>query len=158
MGLDIGGTLSKFAIFEPYAATSNESLNLITAYIKGHDTFGKTGQRNKDLIIESPACGGRVHFVTFETSRMEGALDLIKKGQMHVGIHSMYATGGGAHKYADMFRDHLGVDLLQNCTCVLSSSGTRWVVQILPARKGQTIKFRLSCSVYSGRCVSGSCV
>jgi type II pantothenate kinase len=131
MGLDIGGTLSKFAIFEPYAATSNESLNLITAYIKGHDTFGKTGQRNKDLIIESPACGGRVHFVTFETSRMEGALDLIKKGQMHVGIHSMYATGGGAHKYADMFRDHLGVDLLQTDELATVVRGLQFVVSQL---------------------------
>ena len=131
MGIDIGGTLSKFAIFEPYAITSNESLNLITTYIKAHDTFGKTGQRNKDLIIESPACGGRVHFVTFETSRMEGALDLIKKGKMHIGIRSMYATGGGAHKYADMFRDHLGVDLVQTDELSTVVRGLQFVVSQL---------------------------
>lgn len=131
MGLDIGGTLSKFAIFEPYATTSNKSLNTITAYIKANDTFGKTGHRNKDLIIESEACGGRVHFITFETSRMEGAIELIKKGGMHIGIRSMYATGGGAHKYADMFRSHLGVDLLKTDELVTVVRGLQFVVSQL---------------------------
>ena len=38
----------------------------------------------------------------------------------------MYATGGGAHKYADMFRDHLGVDLFEQTAVQLFVGFSSW--------------------------------
>jgi Fumble len=48
------------------------------------------------------SASGRLHFVTFETSRMEEALEFIKTKLLHArpGKQEMLvkATGGGAHK------------------------------------------------------------
>jgi len=126
LGLDIGGTLAKLCIFE-----MNEIPNARAEYIRANATFGETGIRNSDLTIQSAACGGKIYFVTFETRRMEGAIELIRSLDLHVGIQSMYATGGGAHKYAQMFRDGLGIELQQKDELETVVSGLRFVVSEL---------------------------
>ncbi|KAF9671576.1 hypothetical protein SADUNF_Sadunf12G0061800 [Salix dunnii] len=73
-----------------------------------------------------PILGGRLHFVKFETSKINECLDFISSKQLHRGgvdSHSWHsdissnvnavikATGGGAYKYADLFKERLGVSL-----------------------------------------------
>lgn len=62
--------------------------------------------------------GGRLHFVKFETSKVDLALDFIEQKQLHLhsqgGGHKagtlmrIKATGGGAYKFADAFKRRLG--------------------------------------------------
>ena len=131
MGLDIGGTLAKFAVFEPSEESSNQSLRSITEYIRSNETFGQTGIRNSDLTVHSAACGGTIFFITFETRRMEGAIKLIKQMRLNAGVQLMFATGGGAHKYADLFRDHLGIELRKCDELTTMIKGLRFVVSEL---------------------------
>ncbi|XP_028231516.1 pantothenate kinase 2-like [Glycine soja] len=71
-----------------------------------------------------PILGGRLHFVKFETSKINECLDFINSKQLHCGEgESRYsdattdsnaiikATGGGAHKFADLFKERLGLSL-----------------------------------------------
>ncbi|KAJ1699249.1 hypothetical protein LUZ63_007761 [Rhynchospora breviuscula] len=81
---------------------------------------GKNGNRRNYPIL-----GGRLHFVKFETSKLNECLDFISSKQLHRGgVDSpiwqgnpstdkivIKATGGGAFKYADIFRERLGVSL-----------------------------------------------
>ncbi|CAI7866066.1 unnamed protein product, partial [Closterium sp. NIES-54] len=73
--------------------------------------------------------GGRLHFVKFETSRIVECIEFIKSKRLHsfdilgmggdeeslwgYGASSprIKATGGGAFKYADLFKEKLGVVL-----------------------------------------------
>ncbi|MBA0806533.1 hypothetical protein Gohar_005984, partial [Gossypium harknessii] len=74
-----------------------------------------------------PVLGGRLHFVKFETSKLNECLDFISSKQLHRGgIDSQHwnseapanenavikkATGGGAYKFADLFKERLGVSI-----------------------------------------------
>ena len=68
------------------------------------DNFGETGRKEKRLSFESTALGGRFHFISFETSHMEGAIELIKAHGLNKHITKLYATGGGAQKFKDTFK------------------------------------------------------
>ncbi|KAI8462346.1 MAG: fumble-domain-containing protein [Monoraphidium minutum] len=60
---------------------------------------------------------GRIHFVKFETARIADCLDFIEAKGLHRCLgrdgfqHEMRvkATGGGAHRFADMFKERLGL-------------------------------------------------
>ena len=103
----------------------------VTQYIKANQTFGTTGIKNSELTIESTSCGGTIYFIVFETRKMEGAIELIQSLDLHIGIRSMYATGGGAHKYAQMFQERLGISLQQKDELRTVVSGLRFVVNEL---------------------------
>ena len=58
-------------------------------------------------------CAGNLHFVKFETSKIEQCLEFIQSKNLHHSPGSgqgtrphmrVQATGGGAFKYADMFQ------------------------------------------------------
>lgn len=63
--------------------------------------------------------GGKLHFVKFETCSMEQCLDFIEAKGLHRYWHSggnnglmrVKATGGGAYKFAEVFRQRLGLIL-----------------------------------------------
>ena len=64
-----------------------------------------------------PILGGRLHFVKFETSKVNDCLEFIQSKQLHRfdsketknGV--IKATGGGAFKFADLFKERLGVTI-----------------------------------------------
>ena len=64
-----------------------------------------------------PPKGGRIHFVKFETARIRDCLDFIEAKGLHRCLGRdgfrretrVKATGGGAHRFADMFRERLGL-------------------------------------------------
>ncbi|KAL1070127.1 hypothetical protein V6Z11_D11G001200 [Gossypium hirsutum] len=113
--LDIGGSLIKLVYFSRH---------------EGQSIDDKRKRTVKEISNGSrrsyPILGGRLHFVKFETSKLNECLDFISSKQLHNGrIDSHYwnseapnkenavikATGGGAYKFADLFKERLGVSI-----------------------------------------------
>eukprot|EP00121_Abeoforma_whisleri_P003792 Awhi_evm1s3414 len=57
---------------------------------------------------------GKIHFINFQTSRIGGAVEMIKRNQLCKRMKQLYATGGGANKYKDLFQNELGVEFIQH--------------------------------------------
>ncbi|XP_014217722.1 pantothenate kinase 4 [Copidosoma floridanum] len=73
--------------------------------------------------------GNRLHFVKFETRHIESCLDFVKANLVKVGTN-IKVTGGGAHKYAELIKCKLGVQvdkkdeiccLIQGCNFLLKN-------------------------------------
>ncbi|KAL3925195.1 MAG: hypothetical protein SGILL_000568 [Bacillariaceae sp.] len=67
--------------------------------------------RDHKLSFYSRELGGEFHFIRFETRRMRNAMDLIRYNNLHLNIHEMGATGGGAHKFAEVWERELGIQM-----------------------------------------------
>ncbi|KAK7291629.1 hypothetical protein RIF29_06933 [Crotalaria pallida] len=117
LALDIGGSLIKLVYFSRH---ENQSAN-DRRMRRVKDRLGlPIGNRRSYRIL-----GGRLHFVKFETSKINECLEFIHSKQLHCGggWESHYsdnvadrnaiikATGGGAYKFADLFKERLGVSL-----------------------------------------------
>ncbi|XP_038685957.1 pantothenate kinase 2-like isoform X1 [Tripterygium wilfordii] len=118
LALDIGGSLVKLVYFSRHEDRSINDNRKKT--IK--ETFGITNGNRRSY----PILGGRLHFVKFETSKLNECLDFIHSKQLHRGgldtlswnseVLSIddaviKATGGGAYKFANVFKERLGVSL-----------------------------------------------
>ncbi|KAJ3694314.1 hypothetical protein LUZ60_009794 [Juncus effusus] len=117
LALDIGGSLIKLVYFSRHAESTDD---------KRKNSFKKRFAITNGNRRSYPILGGRLHFVKFETGKINECLDFISSKQLHCGrVDSplwrpasqtsddivIKATGGGAHKYADLFRERLGVSL-----------------------------------------------
>ena len=128
--VDIGGSLTKLVFFVPdrelahrvlkkcaspaEAEALQNRLNVIdriATYVLKSERYGRTGVRDASLMLSVPDVGGTFHFIRFETRRMEGAMTLAMKQGLNAGMHTICATGGGAHKFRDLAISMLGVDL-----------------------------------------------
>ncbi|XP_077244135.1 pantothenate kinase 1 [Tasmannia lanceolata] len=123
LALDIGGSLIKLVYFSRH---------------EDHpaDVKWKRSMRERMRMVFSngtkrkyPILGGRLHFVKFETRKLNDCLDFIDSKQLHRGGCDspswrcgpsgsprddsviIKATGGGAYKFADTFKERLGVSL-----------------------------------------------
>uniref|UniRef100_A0A0E0EU68 Pantothenate kinase 2 n=1 Tax=Oryza meridionalis TaxID=40149 RepID=A0A0E0EU68_9ORYZ len=117
LALDIGGSLIKLVYFSRHAEHSSEDKRKLS-------TKRRLGMLNGGRR-SYPVLGGRLHFVKFETGKLSECLDFISSKQLHRGgVDSpswrsgaqpdnivIKATGGGAFKYADLFKERLGVSL-----------------------------------------------
>jgi len=92
------------------SAEKAEALGRFYEFAHRLDTY-EAGVKDKDLSFYSRYLGGDLHFIRFETRRMKNAMDLIRVNNLHLNISEMGATGGGAHKYEDDWRDLLGVEM-----------------------------------------------
>lgn len=117
LALDIGGSLIKLVYFSRHEEQSSNDRRK-----KLPKRFGVPNVNRRSY----PILGGRLHFVKFETSKINECLDFISSKQLHCGgIDSpswrkgsetgcdivIKATGGGAYKYADLFKERLGVSI-----------------------------------------------
>ncbi|CDP12422.1 unnamed protein product [Coffea canephora] len=117
LALDIGGSLIKLVYFSRH---EDRPVNdRIKKTIKERLGISNGNRRSY------PVLGGRLHFVKFETNKINQCLDFISSKQLHCGgmdahlWHSgvsnenavIKATGGGAYKYADLFKERLGVSI-----------------------------------------------
>ncbi|XP_002991207.2 pantothenate kinase 2 [Selaginella moellendorffii] len=103
--IDIGGSLIKLIYFSRHPEPSSSR---------------RSGEQPKSPSLRGHFSGGRLHFVKFETGKINECLDFIESKRLHCcndpfsrseeGI-TIKATGGGAFKYADMFKERLGVTL-----------------------------------------------
>ncbi|MCL7047779.1 hypothetical protein MKW94_008481 [Papaver nudicaule] len=110
LALDIGGSLIKLVYF-------SRQDNLVDA--------DKTllGVSNDSSISSCPITGGMLHFVKFESWKIDDCLQFIQSKQLlrrsdslseiqnNAGNVLIKATGGGAYAYADLFKDKFGVCL-----------------------------------------------
>ncbi|KAJ1290564.1 hypothetical protein BS78_02G253600 [Paspalum vaginatum] len=117
LALDIGGSLIKLVYFSRHADLSTEDKRKMST--KRRLGMFNGGRRSYPIL------GGRLHFVKFETGKLNECLDFISSKQLHRGgVDSpswrsdaqpddivIKATGGGAYKYADLFKERLGVSL-----------------------------------------------
>ncbi|KAI3845098.1 hypothetical protein MKW92_028651 [Papaver armeniacum] len=118
LALDIGGSLIKLIYF------SRHEDHLVD------DKRKKTLKEKLGLSNGSrrsyPILGGRLHFVKFETRKINECLDFIHSKQLHRGGIDprgwsseapnndnavIKATGGGAYRFTDLFKERLGVSL-----------------------------------------------
>ncbi|XP_072984241.1 pantothenate kinase 2 [Typha latifolia] len=118
LSLDIGGSLIKLVYFSRHAEHSPDD--------KRRRSIKKRFGLSNGSRRSYPILGGRLHFVKFETEKLNECLDFISSKQLHRGgidspsWHSrdrpdanliIKATGGGAYKFADVFKERLGVSI-----------------------------------------------
>lgn len=118
LALDIGGSLIKLIYFSRHEDKP-------TNVKKKNSLKEKLGVSNGNRR-SCPILGGRLHFVKFETRKINECLDFIYSKQLHRGgidprgwssvaqVNEnaiIKATGGGAFKFADMFKERLGVSI-----------------------------------------------
>ncbi|TKY73505.1 Pantothenate kinase 2 [Spatholobus suberectus] len=116
LALDIGGSLIKLVYFSRHEDQSTDDKRKRSV----KERLGLSNGNRRSY----PILGGRLHFVKFETRKINECLDFIHSKQLHCGgLESRYsdgvngqnsiikATGGGAYKYADLFKERLGVSL-----------------------------------------------
>ncbi|KAF3437026.1 hypothetical protein FNV43_RR19779 [Rhamnella rubrinervis] len=117
LALDIGGSLIKLVYFSRHEDYSSNDKRKKTV----KERLGISNGNRRSY----PILGGRLHFVKFETNKINECLDFIYSKQLHrAGLDSSWlteapanenaiikATGGGAYKFADLFKERLGVSL-----------------------------------------------
>ncbi|KAM7356437.1 pantothenate kinase 3 fbl isoform 2-T2 [Cochliomyia hominivorax] len=113
-GMDIGGTLTKLVYFEPKDITPDEqdqeaeSLRSIRRYLTKNSAYGKTGHRDTHLQMDNVEIRkrtGSLHFIRFQTTDMNNFLSLAKQKGMAELVTTVCATGGGAYKFENDFRE-----------------------------------------------------
>ena len=111
-GIDIGGTLTKVVFFQPDRPRGRSSSDAVSDFVLGSDSYGTTGERNLEFELKSEQLGGSMHFLKFESARMESVMSSIASGQWDFGPKQLRlcATGGGAHKYLGHFKSVLHID------------------------------------------------
>lgn len=118
LALDIGGSLIKLIYFSRHADRQVDD----GRKRKVKERLGVSNGSRRSY----PILGGRLHFVKFETSKINECLDFIHSKQLHCGGMDsqcwpsdappsenavIKATGGGAYKFADLFKERLGVTI-----------------------------------------------
>jgi type II pantothenate kinase len=88
-----------------------EALDRFYNFARHLDSFYQQGVRDHKLRFYSRELGGYIHFIHFETRRMEDAMGLIRKHNLQRNIREMGGTGGGAHKFAQAFQEQLGIEM-----------------------------------------------
>eukprot|EP00937_MAST-01D_sp_MAST-1D-sp2_P005644 g5644.t1 len=128
LGMDIGGTLTKVVFFDacdtdtgasgagagPPAVEEDDfdhAASELKRFICGQARYGQTGTRDQSLSIHSTTLGGTLHFIQFETGRMDGAVRLMVEHGLHRGIFRLSCTGGGAHRFASTFEHEAGIEV-----------------------------------------------
>ncbi|RQM26097.1 hypothetical protein B5M09_002563, partial [Aphanomyces astaci] len=114
-GMDVGGTLGKLVYFEREGDSSNviPDLGDVHSYLVDTEYYGKSVQRDGGMMLHVPG-GGRIHFLRFETDKVEFVVEFVLHRCFHRDIRTMACTGGGAFKFSKLFEDHLGI-ALQKC-------------------------------------------
>jgi hypothetical protein len=114
-----------------FSAQRAEALDRFFNFIRKLDTYyeqqenGDDSNKNKNknrrsstsktkecnLSFYSRTVGGTFHFMNFETRHMHKAMELVYTHKLHLNIHKMGATGGGAHKYAKDWKRRLDIQM-----------------------------------------------
>ncbi|KAL8035824.1 hypothetical protein ABFX02_12G120900 [Erythranthe guttata] len=126
LALDIGGSLIKMVYFSSNSICSSDDQK--NGFIKDRiDTAG--GNLNYTVL------SGRLHFLKFETTKISECMKFIstKRLQEHGGKDDeapasdkniIKATGGGAFKFADLFKEKLGIilDKVDEMSCLVAGA------------------------------------
>ncbi|RZC82774.1 hypothetical protein C5167_045559 [Papaver somniferum] len=130
LALDIGGSLIKLVYFSRYEQSPAED----------HD--------NTDMMKalehrSHPVHGGWLHFVKFETRDINQCLDFIKFKQLHCRVGTdmeskqkgiaakIKVTGAGAHKFADLFMEKIGVTVEKEDEMDCLAIGANFLLKVI---------------------------
>ncbi|KAK8636686.1 hypothetical protein V6N13_124426 [Hibiscus sabdariffa] len=114
LALDIGGSLIKLVYFCRCDYSCRDS--------DGDELRSQNDSLCSKSVNRQPVLEGRLHFAKFETSKINDCLDFLGSMELHLGgFHDcnaplsdkmfIKATGGGAFKFADLFKEKLGLNL-----------------------------------------------
>lgn len=117
--MDIGGTLAKLVYFEPtdecdIHKNECEQVHTIRKYLKSKSIYGSTGHRDLHLQMDNcriNGCTGTLHFIRFPTNEMGTFLKLARKNGIANLTSTVCATGGGAFKFEDEFKEQVNLAL-----------------------------------------------
>ncbi|GMI03483.1 hypothetical protein TrVE_jg11856 [Triparma verrucosa] len=96
-----------------------------------HNTFGQSGIKEPHLSFQSRSLGGSFHFIHFETRHMPSAIDLISENGLAQNIKNMGCTGGGAHKYSEMWRSRVNINMIKQAEMASLVAGIEFVLKSL---------------------------
>lgn len=126
LAVDIGGSLIKLVYS---SIDTNDGLD--DKRKKSSKEFSGVPNDSNDY----PVLCGRLHFAKFETSKINDCLEFISSKQLHrrgrwhheasgQGKDIIKATGGGAYRFADLFKEKLGVSLdkVDEMDCLVSGA------------------------------------
>lgn len=116
LGLDIGGSLVKVVFFDPEETLEEEVavLDRVRLYLKTTKAYGETGKRDEHLEMSNCLINGRkgtLHFIRFSTYQMPSFIRMAKDKELALLMSNICATGGGAYKFEEDFKSHLGIVL-----------------------------------------------
>lgn len=98
IGLDIGGSLCKIAVFVPEGKPESDSVLQVLLSLSTGQEFKLSDQ----LVIPNL---GVVHFASFPSSQISSVSKTHPPINLHQPSSSLHATGGGAHKFeADLLK------------------------------------------------------
>eukprot|EP01097_Dermamoeba_algensis_P002936 TRINITY_DN216_c0_g1_i1.p1 TRINITY_DN216_c0_g1~~TRINITY_DN216_c0_g1_i1.p1 ORF type:complete len:344 (+),score=88.66 TRINITY_DN216_c0_g1_i1:312-1343(+) len=78
-------------------------------YLLSNNQYGETGLRDTCLDYHCPLLGGSLHFVKFQTRRIENFIRILHDNKLICSRESIFATGGGAHKYEKLIASELKI-------------------------------------------------
>ncbi|XP_010044613.2 pantothenate kinase 1 [Eucalyptus grandis] len=112
LAIDIGGSLIKLV----YYSRNGDWLPEDNKIWSSKESLGVSNGEGNHPLSE-----GRLHFAKFETSKINDCIEFIRSKQLHVGGQHhevpsknkiiIKATGGGAFKFTDLFKEKLGIVL-----------------------------------------------
>ncbi|EQC42548.1 pantothenate kinase [Saprolegnia diclina VS20] len=118
-GMDVGGTLGKLV----YLERDPSELGDVHTYIMASTTYGKSANREDGMALQ--LASGRIHFLRFETTKLEKVVEFVRHRCFHRDIRTMPCTGGGAFKFSKLFEDNVGITL-EKCdelACLIQGLG-----------------------------------
>ena len=86
----------------------SEGIQAMREFVKSNLKYGSTGIRDKHLETPAHKMRGRkgtLHFIKFETCRMGGFMDMVTQNGLGKFSKMVCATGGGAFKFEDDFKE-----------------------------------------------------
>jgi len=157
LGLDIGGTLAKLVFFEsedrpswcdgriaqvirslgaaerPSAQPASPSCRSEISGSRDRSGFSRQGsfwgEQDKELCFYDEELKGHFHFLCFRSEQMERFVSLLADHELHHDITEIFTTGGGAYKYAQLFRGRLGITLQPVDELGVVIKGISWMVK-----------------------------
>lgn len=135
LALDIGGSLIKMVYF---STSKEQPLDKTPKSTSSDSHVVPNGCKERRLF------NGRLYFLKFETSKINECLNFISstqlhcKGVQHCGFpasdkNTIKATGGGAFKFADLFKEKLGISLDKVEEMSSLVSGANFLLKAVPS-------------------------
>ncbi|XP_038070864.1 pantothenate kinase 3-like isoform X2 [Patiria miniata] len=142
-GMDIGGSLAKLVYFEPAdfnlededTELEPEALYKIHHYLRYNTAYGSTGIRDVHLEVRDVTVlghKGSIHFIRFPTTSMSLFLDMVKEKKLSSLADTIHATGGGAYKFEQDFKEIVNMSLQKHDELACLLRGIHFMDRILP--------------------------
>jgi len=122
-------SLESGADFGPHEEYDGKTMQDWQQVFARQRSFGAWGEHDRELSLADDELGGRLHFLTFRSDHMERFVALMEKEELQNGISEICCTGGGAYKYAAMFKDRLDIELRPVDELAVVVQGIAWLVE-----------------------------